>query len=325
MTIKRFLTVTILALAALACWGQENRTMRFFEITYPEDQDTFVAYGDTINKYSGEEYLIEFNGEISADGVKVRVVWTSGDGTKTDDFTLRQYKSGDAAFVYRASKRLANMEYGSNRYRFIVTFADGTVKEHSLTLFIVHGHVGEKAKPVIYLYPRTETEVSVAVFPEGGVTVSIPEMGAGWKVRARPDGTLVEAATGVEYPYLFWESKDYGPPLTLTEGFVVGRGEMDAWMRDKLAYLGLVGREIDDFMEYWLPVVTEKDYAFIYFHPGERINREAPLSVVPAPDSVIRVYFEYKPLDSPISVIPQKLTRAARSGFSLIEWGGRRY
>ena len=48
----------------------------------------------------------------------------------------------------------------------------------------------------------------------------------------------------------------------------------------------------------------------------------AKLEGTPAPDTVIRVFMTYKPLDAPVQIQPQTLTAPERSGFTVIEWGG---
>lgn len=68
-------------------------------------------------------------------------------------------------------------------------------------------------KPVIYLYPRKETDVKVEVAFNGEFTFTYPEYNHGWAVTARLDGTLISGAT--EYAYLFWEGKvrNYSPKV----------------------------------------------------------------------------------------------------------------
>ena len=60
-------------------------------------------------------------------------------------------------------------------------------------------------KPVLYLYPEEEMEVTVTLDFDGTLTSTYPAYGDGWTVTARPDGTLTNPATGREYYCLFWE------------------------------------------------------------------------------------------------------------------------
>lgn len=72
----------------------------------------------------------------------------------------------------------------------------------------VYSFYGVWAKPVIYLYPKEETEIRVAVdFKYGGeLTCTYPEYNNGWKVTAMPDGTLYDEK-GDEYYCLYWEGE----------------------------------------------------------------------------------------------------------------------
>ena len=55
---------------------------------------------------------------------------------------------------------------------------------------------------------------------------------------------------------------------------------------------------------------------------GDAYTDAAKLEVTPAPDTVIRVFMTYKPLDAPVQIQPQTLTAPERSGFTVVEWGG---
>ena len=67
------------------------------------------------------------------------------------------------------------------------------------------GNVAVPEKPVLYLYPEEEMEVTVTLDFDGTLTSTYPAYGDGWTVTARPDGTLTNPATGREYYCLFWE------------------------------------------------------------------------------------------------------------------------
>ena len=45
-------------------------------------------------------------------------------------------------------------------------------------------------------------------------------------------------------------------------------------------------------------------------------------TVIPSPDSMLRVFMAWKPLDAPIEIKPQELPAFARNGFTVVEWGG---
>ena len=54
----------------------------------------------------------------------------------------------------------------------------------------------------------------------------------------------------------------------------------------------------------------------------EEIDKEMPLDITPTPDTLIRVFMEYKALDEKIDIKEQVLTKASRQGYTVVEWGG---
>ena len=178
-------------------------------------------------------------------------------------------------------------------------------------------------KPVIYLYPESETEVSVRLDYKGRLTCTYPapDPDGAWHVTARPDGTLTDKQ-GREYSYLFWEGASDGAPPDFSRGFVVKGSDTAAFLREKLAYMGLTPREYNEFIVYWLPRMQDNPWNLIAFQ-GKNYTDSAPLSVTPRPDSVLRVFMAYRPLAAPIVVPPQELTPFVRKGFTLVEWGGQ--
>ena len=313
-------------------------TSSYIRIVDPEDGSSKYPYN--IDDIAQVKY--QFAGQVSSDCKAIRVLWSPGcdghdaideylikgakpiKGFTVDDFYLKKFKAGDSKFEYNASGAFENLAWGTNCYRFIAYFNDGHLKTTRLTLYVHQGGAAEMGKPVIYLYPQKKTKVKVNVKPEGKFTKTEPAIGKkGWSVTAYPDGRIVSGKS--EYPYLFWESEDNSEPIDLSHGFVVASGDMEKFLDEKLTLLGLNKKEIADFMEFWLPKLTASPYEFITFYSKEMIDAKAPLSVSPAPDSVIRVYFDHKPLEKPIETEEQVLVPASRKGFAVVEWGGRNY
>ena len=81
------------------------------------------------------------------------------------------------------------------------------------------------AKPVIYLYPEEETQVTVKLDYAGELTCTYPAYDDGWTVTAQPDGTLTDAA-GQTYSYLFWEGVDTAA-YDFSQGFCVAGKAVD--------------------------------------------------------------------------------------------------
>ena len=135
-----------------------------------------------------------------------------------------------------------------------------------------------------------------------------------------PNGELVDK-TGRKYYSLYWEGINYIQGK-FKDGFVVSREETTSFLEEKLAILGLTEREANEFIIYWLPKLEENDYNLIRFESIENINEQMPLEIKPIPDTLIRVFMEYKPHDNKIDIKKQELTSIDRKGFTVVEWGG---
>lgn len=176
------------------------------------------------------------------------------------------------------------------------------------------------AKPVIYLYPEQMEEVSVELEYDGDLTCTYPEYNGGWQVTAYPDGTLTDQETGKTYNYLFWEGTDKNE-YDLTKGFVVPGEDTAEFLEEKLTALGLNERERNEFIVYWLPRMQDNEYNLIAFQ-GQEYTEHARLKISPEPDSILRVFMAYQPLDEPVDVPEQELAPFVREGFTVVEWGG---
>lgn len=177
-------------------------------------------------------------------------------------------------------------------------------------------------KPIIYLYPTEDTDVSVKLKYEKNITVSYPKYSNEWKVLAKTDGTLIDKNTNKELYALYYESKNATEFTMKNDGFVVKKEDLITFFEDKLAELGLNAREAEEFIVYWLPVLQKNEYNYIRFATREEIDANMPLEINPNPDTTIRVLMTYKGLQEPIEVEEQKLTKPIRKGFVAVEWGG---
>ena len=174
-------------------------------------------------------------------------------------------------------------------------------------------------KPVIYLYPETETRVTVKLDLSGELTCAYPAYDGGWTVTAAPDGTLTDEH-GQTYNYLYWEG-EVANGFDFSKGFCVAGSDTAAFLEDALDRLGLTRREANEFLVYWLPRMQDNPYNLIAFQQ-EAYTESAKLTVSPRPDSVLRVFMAWKPLARPVDVPAQTLPGFERRGFALVEWGG---
>lgn len=175
------------------------------------------------------------------------------------------------------------------------------------------------AKPVIYLYPEQEINVSVTLDYDGTLTCTYPEYHNGWNVTACPDGTLTDQK-GQSYNYLYWEGLTK-MSYDFSEGFCVAGSETAEFLEKALSELGLTRKEANEFIVFWLPLMQENPYNIISFQT-DTYTDHARLTISPEPDTVIRVFMAYQPSNEKITMKPQLLTSPERTGFTAVEWGG---
>lgn len=177
-------------------------------------------------------------------------------------------------------------------------------------------------KPVIYLYPTAQQDVSVKLDYNGKLLNTYPLYNDGWNVTAFPDGRLVNKADNLEYSYLFWDGSMSFDSWDWSEGYVVAGKDTAAFLQKTLAEMGLTPKEYNEFIVYWMPKMKDSKYNLITFQTSA-YESIAQLDINPKPDSMLRVFMVYKPLDKPISVKEPVIKPFVRNGFTVVEWGGR--
>ncbi len=176
-------------------------------------------------------------------------------------------------------------------------------------------------KPVIYLYPTKPTKVTVTLDYAGELLVTEPQYENEWSVIAYPDGKLVDEL-GHTYPYLFWEGKN-DVDYDMSKGFCIAGSETEQFLQDKLSFMGLNEKEISEFIEFWIPFMKKNPYNLITFQTTQ-YTEQAKLTISPQPDSILRIFMVFQPLDHAIKIEEQELSTFERNGFAVIEWGGER-
>ena len=78
---------------------------------------------------------------------------------------------------------------------------------------------------------------------------------------------------------------------------------------------------MNEFIVYWLPRMEHNAYNLRTFQ-GEAYTDSAKLDITPEPDSLLRVFMAYVPLDNAVDIEPQQLETFERKGFAVVEWGG---
>jgi len=217
-----------------------------------------------------------------------------------------------------ATPKISYAEFVNSKPVFFWVDSLGRIIKFQKYTFIAAAECG---KPVIYLYPKTTTDVSVKIAPVGGLTKSEPTYENGWNVKATSAGELTDLATGKNYSYLFWEGRG-GLYETPTKGFVVENKDVHSFLEEKLSKLGLNVQERADFIEFWEPRMTGSPYFFVTFLGNNEMNAIAPLEIMPKPDTIIRILMDFIPLEKPVSVQGYDIKTPERNGFTVVEWGG---
>ena len=243
---------------------------------------------------------------------------------------LKLYLGPDESYEYVAiiykGTRLSELGYQDNNDKWIFTEYCGqygwirTVEDNGKTPTIVYEVYMDK--PVIYLYPEKETDVHIELeLTEAELSTTYPKYSNGWDVIASPDGSLLNKADGTHHKYLFWDAVNCRTRFDFSKGFCVAGSDTESFLKEKLTYMGLTEDEMNEFIVYWLPLMEHNKYNLITFQ-GDAYTNSAKLNITPTPDSLLRVFMAYVPLEEAIDVEPQQLETFERKGFTVVEWGG---
>jgi hypothetical protein len=239
--------------------------------------------------------------------------------------------TGDNIYTVSASDAVAKAayeNYTTGRDKNILTI-DQFVAEKTLFVwkssigdYIVftnrnYGGLTECGKPVVYLYPEQETEVTVKI--DAKISKSDPTYNNGWKVLAKPSGELIVGDK--TYSSLFWEGQGIEYPI-VNEGTIVKQADIEATLRSQMKLLGLNEKEAQDFLDFWLTKMPKTPYIRLTWFGTKEMNKLAPMAVNPVPNTVIRIFLDFEGLKEFSVIKPQILKSIPRKGFTLIEWGG---
>lgn len=203
-----------------------------------------------------------------------------------------------------------------------LSIAEGFKSEYSVYFEIAEMRTITE-KPVIYLYPQKETEVSVKLDVKGKTTFTYPEYNEGWNFTASPNGNLTFGEK--EYNYLFWESSQriVLPSNHYMNGYCVAGGDAITFLKDKLTQAGLTSKEQADFITYWGPRLAQNENNFVRFVFNESCDQYAELDINPKPDNIYRIYILWQPVKEKFIDSEQIIPTMNREGFTVLEWGGQ--
>ncbi|MCP4704328.1 MAG: hypothetical protein GY865_06940 [candidate division Zixibacteria bacterium] len=169
--------------------------------------------------------------------------------------------------------------------------------------------------PYIYLYPETQTDISVelGLVPGGEIVESEPPYNNGWNVNVTPDGTIDN-----NYEFLYYESLQ-PVPLDYRFGWVLDGTDLENELRNLLSNIGFIENEIDDFIEFWIHILGDADFYAVY---PQDVESFVTLNITPQPDNILRTLLLIRPLSNKINIpSPPESDEFIRDGFTVAEWG----
>lgn len=184
--------------------------------------------------------------------------------------------------------------------------------------YIVIG-VSYSEKPNIYLYPHEQMDLDVNIsFPHGGeVTTSIPNYGSGWKnLSIDPAGKIND-----EFTFLFYESQN--PDLSqYNEGWTIAQQDLESFFTKNLIETGFEEQEIIDFIDFWIPILTDYPYYAIYPQYNEQLSKMTELEFSIEPDNLLRLLYSIEGQQDDSLILPEPaIPNFKREGFHVVEWG----
>lgn len=182
---------------------------------------------------------------------------------------------------------------------------------------------GGRAKPVLYLYPEKETDVTVTFAHPEYLTTTYPKYINSWKVKVSPNGDMYDS-NGKYYYALYWDETRYSE-VDFKEGFYVDGRNAIKFLEEKLTIIGLSAKERNEFIMYWLPIMENNGKNLVYFELTKERELGNKLIINPKPDSLLRVSIHIKKVNQKVNIKEEKLETFKRVGFTAVEWGGMVY
>lgn len=174
-------------------------------------------------------------------------------------------------------------------------------------------------KPNIYIYPEKEIMLNLNInFPKGGrIVASEPDYRDGWKnIKISPDGKIDE-----KHNFLFYEvaTSEFEIPQS---GWVIAQKDLEDFFIKNLNECGFAGREIDDFIEFWIPILVKHHYYEIYPNFQAELDKRIVLEFSIKPDNMQRLIYIIKGRDeADLKLKRPTIPSFERKGYFVTEWG----
>ncbi len=174
-------------------------------------------------------------------------------------------------------------------------------------------------KPNIYIYCPKDITANVKIEPYQYITASIPayDQQEGWNAKVE------RGSINGTNDYLFYEARIPDQGLQREEGFVMHGQRLKADMEQMLDRYGFNEKEKGDFLEYWGDKLTGKKNYVFYPQGRDTLDSIMPLTIVPRPDSVFRLWFLIEEFNEQkdFKIIDQ-VKKIERYNYTVVEWGG---
>ncbi|CAH6418491.1 Hypothetical protein POVN_LOCUS208, partial [uncultured virus] len=238
----------------------------------------------------------------------------------------------------RLDKENVKLQAETRRKRqALIRSAAGSVAERQQAKLeeeaVVQGYGTDK--PVLYLYSDTPLAVHVEVALQGKAhfgsvyprfDTATPQQGQ-WNVRLR-DGHM---KCQRQIPYLYWDTKanNASTMQSLVRGpasRVLAKVDVEARTRDAIQRAGLQGKEMDDFLLYWLPRLTAFAAVRVCFLTHKEVHTHLErVTITPTPVASLLVFMLFEPTNDALSwdgALPVPTPEKRAGGLVAVEWGG---
>lgn len=269
-------------------------------------------------KYSGP-----FNDLVKCDNYRIYLLKDIELGSKGKLILDSKKSSFDFFLSIENLKEYSHIE-------FVSPYGSKTMKLNEIKdekLEIILEPIAFIKKPAIYLYPSQKSQISIIHNFKGTILNTYPTYTDNWTVIAEPNGNLLNVKDNRSYKYLFWDGvySFSNEHYQFKSGFYVKNEDYVSFLQSKLKIIGLNENEINDFIVYWLPAMSQYKNCFVYFRINDNIDGSSVLETEPKAETNIRVFMEFEGIDNIVSApqLPeQDLPTFIRKGFTLVEWGG---
>ena len=334
---------------AVANYGDENNPSSYGVVNYKtgkelikQEYKSMLQSGSYlwVIDYYGDGHIFDYNGVEYLDGKFDKVYWIV-DGkyilvNDKDEIKLVSIKGKE---IYSYGKvKVGNINYGLTYNNGALFQFDNPLADQNdyntgciEVIYDASTKTGETktsfcggiAKPVLYLYPKKTTKLTITFEHPEYLETTYPKYNGKWDVKAHSNGDLYDS-NGAYYYALYWDEKQVHS-VDFSTGYYVEKDNAITFLEKKLSYIGLSRREANEFIMYWLPVLEKNEKSLVYFELTEERESYNKLNISPQPDSMLRLVIHIKKVDQKINIPKQNLTKFQRKGFVAVEWGGTVY